>query len=104
MKINEKIERYLSTQGKIINEADGSVIEKLIELITQLPVNKLSDELSYKINDLLDGIIGKDDGNGPVSFTVNKSRVKMLVNKFKKKTMGRKLEKKASKVEPEKTS
>jgi hypothetical protein len=96
-RIDERIDKYL------IEEANDTVnlVEKLIEFIMKLNVNKLPNEQAAELSGILDMILGVSEDGPDISFRISKSKLKMLAKKYKRTSMGKKLDKKASKINTE---
>jgi hypothetical protein len=93
-RIDERIDKYL------IEEANDKVnlVEKLIEFIMKLNVNKLPNEQAAELSGILDMILGVSEDGPDISFRISKAKLKMLARKYRRTSMGKKLDRKASKV------
>lgn len=94
--VESKLDMYLK---KEVNENMidySNVVERLLDFIMRLNVNKLPPEQSAELNSILDSIVGK--GEGDISYRISKSKLKMLTNKYKRTSTGKRLERKAAKA------
>ncbi len=92
--LNDRIDKYL------IKEANDTMnlVEKLLEFIMSLNVNKLPDEQAAELSSILDKILGTGDDPADISFRISKSKLKMLAKRYRRTSMGKKLDRKASKA------